>query len=310
MIRTNAALNEALKACKGGEKLTLRIYEPIRLDNFNFTTPVTLTGSVTCSKLPLYYSPGFYISRCSGFNFEKLKLKGTKNGDGFNGYGIRLDNSSKFLFKNSIISQFNRGLTVSNCTEIDFFGNDFIQIQSDAVDLTGCKKIRFDHNYYNDFRPTKPVYDSNGKMIKDGDHPDCIQAFSNNASDDCEDIIIRNECVNMTPDKAGQGFWLSDARFGGHRKVVIEDNLLCSTFWHCIAPVACTGAVVRRNTILQVQGSPYRPWFNCPADARVEENKGPYYQPNNNPPAGNAIIPAVTQAEIDAAVADWKRKFR
>lgn len=298
-IRTNAELAKAVQA--GATEIELDAAEPISLNGVK--RPLRLVGRVAPAVLPLYYSPIVNLYGCSEIEVA-LQIVGLPNGSGgFNGKGLIIRDCDGVAVRRADIGQVNQGVTPINSANVVIERSDLHDIQVDAIIFQQMRAFSIVENLFARFFGAA------------GNHCDAIQGHSNNgATDDCDGVTIARNLLDLTPADAAQGIFLSDAHFGGHRNVTIEDNLLVGSLKNMIFVNGCKGAVVRSNRIMALIGAPYVPSIvTGGVAAAIEANEAPGYDvgvPNAPVPTGNRKTDAVAQDVIEAARAGWLAQYR
>jgi hypothetical protein len=318
-IRTASALLAALSKCSGGETIDegLDIQEQTSIVNLTFAKPVRiLGGSVAPTFLPLEHSRSLNIANVSGLAIEGVAVRGApgKKPDGspgWTGYAINVAGSADVSFHKIDVSQAFRGIIGDRCQRLRITQSDLHELQSDGIDFTDVDDSLIDLNRIFDFDPF---------MLPDGagDHPDAIQFWSIGQQSDAEGNTISNNLITFHPLRRGQGFWLADALFGGHKKTVLRNNLITNPLWQGVNVQACPGVVVEGVHVMSVeggqvvQGGPVNPWIAVPTDAVISDSSAPrwiYGRTNDTPPGGSSIGFS-TDAEIEAAINTWLAQHR
>ncbi|MDZ7588219.1 MAG: right-handed parallel beta-helix repeat-containing protein [Parasphingorhabdus sp.] len=116
---------------------------------------------------------------------EGLTIKGgTIIGEaGFKtGYAINARWVKRLTIRDMRISGSVRGIVVSDAENIELMNNQLTALRSDGINFAIVKNILVQGNSCSAFTPIKATYDQNGKLLKDGDHPDCIQSWATDGS--------------------------------------------------------------------------------------------------------------------------------
>lgn len=112
------------------------------------------------------------------------------------------------------------GINVMRSTDVDVLGNRLEGLRSDGINIAMSQRVRVIGNQCLNFDPILPIYDAKGKLLKDGDHPDCVQAWSRKAYPLTADILI----AGNYGDGLMQGVWFEDYGDGGYDRVTVRDN--------------------------------------------------------------------------------------
>ena len=106
-------------------------------------------------------------------------------------------------------------------------------------------------NVCRNFNPTRGRYDSKGKLLKDGNHPDCIQGWSIRGRPPLADISISgNNAYGLM-----QGIFFGNPGQGGIDKIVVRDNKLDLAMFNGIVVMDAHGARVSHNIVRPIPGS-------------------------------------------------------
>ncbi|WP_377845467.1 NosD domain-containing protein [Bosea sp. UC22_33] len=215
-LATPATLSSMLKAASGGETIVLapgdygamqfpqKAYSPairIQAQQANFT--------------------GLILASLSGVTIDG----GTIVGPGGRSYGVSIREARNIRIANMTISGAHRGIVVNQGEDVALVGNRLTELISDGINVAYSRRVRIERNSCRDFRPTPAVYDAAGNRLKDGDHADCIQAWSRPAFPPTSDLtIIDNEADGLM-----QGIFLGNhvrdgIDDGGFDRVVIRGN--------------------------------------------------------------------------------------
>lgn len=313
MIRTAQELSAALAKCQGGEVIDegLEIDGRVSLSNLSFAKPVTIRGGRIAQSAPLssMYDAIVRLTDVTGLALEQLVIAGQPHGaDVYRGQGLSIQGGQNIAVQRCQLRELWGGITARGPKGVVIDRNDLHYIRTDGFIGQDLVDVSIAANWFKHWF-------TQGDPTKDGDHGDAIQLHSNNrALDDCDGILIRDNLMDFRPSERVQGIWPEDARFGGHRRVMIENNLLISTLWNAISTSGCLDAVLRGNKILTIEGGPYTPWIRTDGrPTRMIDNIAPGYKlsaPGEFPPAGNAQHGPVSQSVIDAARDGWMKGHR
>ena len=174
--------------------------------------------------------------------------------DGFaTGVGLSVTGTTNMHLEGNEISNFYRGLTVSDSKGVSITGNDVHAIRSDGMDFIQVQGVTIEANHLHDFQ-TSP--DS-------GDHPDMIQFWTAGTTEPSTDITIRGNVMD-----AGAGTWTQSIFMGNevvsqglagsdmfYRNVTIEDNVIVNGQLHGITLGETAGLTIRQNSVLHTDGN-------------------------------------------------------
>lgn len=116
-----------------------------------------------------------------------------------------------------------RGFTVGRGRNIQLINNEAHNLRSDGINIAAVQNVLVEGNFCHDFTPIKAIRDEKGNLIKDGDHPDCIQSWSRPTEMANTNIIVRAN--RMEGDMQGI-FFGSGGNDGGYDRVQIIGNVV------------------------------------------------------------------------------------
>jgi hypothetical protein len=349
-----AGLSAELKAAQGGETITLATgdYGLLALANRGFAEPVTIASAnpakparlsgVTFNGVANLRLVGLDIGRDraadepdwsrivdirggSNLTFEGGSIHGSRDGDPSNDmFGMQANGTSRLTIRGVRFEELVRGAVIEKSSDIVIERSDFDLIRSDGVNIPGSARVRIVSNHMRRFRPIPAVYGPDNKLIRDGDHPDGVQGFTQGQESGVQDVLIADNLLEFEPMHRSQGFWFRDEaalwKSGrGHKRITIERNRIVSPNWQAIGVVEVEGARVIDNEVVNlpggppVPGGPVIPWIAAASTAELTGNTAPYFmidfrlaQPANNQTVGRAI-----QEGRSAAVSlSWIKAFR
>lgn len=154
---------------------------------------------------------GIVLNNVTGLSVEG----GTVTGSGERSTGISIKNGRNLSFQRMIVTGAHRGITIGRSNDILLNDITLTKLGSDGVDLALSNRVTLRGIRCSNFSPTHSVYDAEGKLIKVGDHPDCIQAWSRPEMPPVSDILIENSQIEGDM----QGIF-----FGNHIRNGIDDG--------------------------------------------------------------------------------------
>lgn len=201
---------------------------------------------------------GVVLQNVSGVEIEG----GTVVGPGGRSYGISIRNARDVRIANMRITGAHRGIVVNQGEGITLFGNTLTGLISDGINIAYSRGVRIENNSCSDFNPTPAVYDSSGARLRDGDHPDCIQAWSRPQFAPTSELVI----VNNTADGNMQGVFLGNhirqgVNDGGFDAVIVRGNRVRVSVPNGIFVSSARNSEVTDNVVSTIPGSrlPNRP---------------------------------------------------
>lgn len=199
-------------------------------------------------------------------NSRGVHIKGgTVIGPGGRSYGIHIDRSRDVAIEGMTITGAHRGIVIGLSEDIVVRSNKLTGLISDGIDIALSRKIAIERNECASFSPTKTVFDSAGKRISEGDHPDCIQAWSRPKAPPTADIRVVGNKANGRM----QGIFFGNhvrngVDDGGFDRILIADNDLRVATTHGISLYGARSSRITGNMVSTVPGSvssrpPYKP---------------------------------------------------
>ncbi|WP_171003921.1 NosD domain-containing protein [Sphingopyxis sp. L1A2A] len=252
----NVDVDREIASARGGETIAL---------------PVDMTGVLTIRRKT--FSPAITIdakaATLSGIVLDQVDgvvIKGgTIIGPGGRSYGVSIRSSANIRIADMQITGAHRGVVVNESHDIALTGLNLVGLISDGINIALSRKVLVERNRCRDFRPNIATFDATGKRIRDGDHPDCIQAWSRPAAPPVSDISV----IGNDMDGAMQGIFFGNhvrggVDDGGFDRILIKDNFVRVSYPHAIALFDVRGATITGNRISTVPGAmlpnrPHRP---------------------------------------------------
>ncbi len=159
------------------------------------------------------------------------------------------------------------GITLAASQDIVVEHNSFDGTRSDGVDIASSQRVQILYNDCRNFTPVRGVYDSHGKSLHEGDHPDCIQGWAVTGQPPPADITI----IGNTAHGLMQGIFFGDGVRGGADRLIIQGNTLEVAMYHGILVDNARDSVITGNTVRAVPGAkmlifpfhPVTPWIRA-----------------------------------------------
>lgn len=189
---------------------------------------------------------GIVLERVTG-----LHLKGgTVMGPGGRSYGIRVLQSQDIAIDDMTITGAHRGVVVDRSRQIALRNNQLVSLISDGIDIASSQDVLIDRNACSKFTPQMATFDANG-VKHDGDHPDCIQAWTGQGQPATSDLIITNNRADGTM----QGVFLEGPADGSSRRFTIRNNQLRVGMSNAVSVSNLRDVVIRGNQVTTVPGA-------------------------------------------------------
>lgn len=258
---TPDSIDSALASARGGATLVLTAgdYGTLAIANRRFGAKVTLDArAARFTAIVLRDSENVQI------------IGGKVIGPGGRSYGISVVKSKFITIRDMEISGAHRGIVLNQSQNITVFNNRLVRLISDGIDVAFSQRVRIERNSCRNFAPTPALYDDEGNRLRDGDHPDCIQAWSRPQFAPTADLVIIGNDIAGNLQGIFLGNHVRDGRDdGGYDRVTIVNNRIVAGSPNGIAVYNARGALISGNTITTLPGAvlPNRP--SVPVKARL-----------------------------------------
>lgn len=216
---TPATLKAHLVAAKGGETIRLAPgdYGVVTFPRRTYSPAITLDASQATFT-------GLVVMKGGGVTVKGGKVVGP----GGRSYGISIRGADGVRIEGMRISGAHRGVVINESENVALVGNELTGLISDGIDIALSRKILVQRNRCHNFSPSLSVFDSSGKKIREGDHPDCIQAWSRPSHPPTSDIQVLDNIIEAP---RMQGIFFGNhvrngVDDGGFDRVVIRGNRL------------------------------------------------------------------------------------
>jgi hypothetical protein len=246
-------------------------------------TIVLATGDYGDVQLPRGdYSPALEIDGRAA-RFRSIIIRSTKGihlrggtliGPPEQTHGVLIDGAQRITVADMVVTGVRVGIATTKSTDVEITGNRLDGVRSDGINLAMVQRVRVVGNQCLNFRPIAAIYDAAGKLVKDGDHADCIQGWSRLAYPPTSDVLIEGN----TAEGAMHGVGFFDPGQGGYDRITVRGNVfrLAST-WHGVSIYEGRSIVIRDNKLLPVPGSRQAggnrgltyPWVSAPGSDAV-----------------------------------------
>ena len=259
---TPATLAARLKDAKGGETIRLAPgeYGIVRFPRVTFSPAITIDAAGATFT-------GLVLNKVSGVTVRG----GAVVGPGGRSYGVMIRSSDDIRIENMRISGAHRGVVVGESSNIALVGNELTGLISDGINVALSDHVLVQRNRCHDFSPNLAVFDAAGNKLRDGDHPDCIQAWSRPTRAPVSDVRVLDNVAegNM------QGIFFGNhtrngVNDGGFDRITIRGNRLKVTMAGVVLDEA-RDSVVEDNHVELFPGPvfPTKPSFRLKPNVRV-----------------------------------------
>lgn len=256
-----ATLDARLRQAHDGEVITLAPgdYGLVTVPQRSHAKPVVLDAAKATFS-------GIVIRKADGIAIRG----GTVVAPGGKSYGIAIDRASHVTIDGMKITGAHRGVVVNMSSDIALTNNQLTGLISDGIDIALSRRMVVSGNSCRDFNPIWAVYDAAGKRLRDGDHPDCIQAWSRPTAPPSADIVVTGNDIEVT----GQGIFFGNhvrngVDDGGFDRIRIENNKVRVGLPRGITLGNGRDSVVRNNDVSTIPGS-VLPNNGRPVHANIE----------------------------------------
>lgn len=239
---TPATLVAVLKSAKGGETIVLQTgdYGKVIFPYRDYPTRVVVDATAA------RFSQ-IWIRRVSGLEIRGGSIVGARTEP----FTMAIDSSRNLRVANMTMSGARVGISLTRSQGIDIISNRFDGLRSDGVNIAMTSQVLIQGNSCRNFNPIQAVYSSTGALIKDGDHPDCIQGWSSRGYTPISDIsIVGNTAVGYM-----QGIFFGNTGQGGYDRITIRDNDLTVGAFNGIILWEARSSTVTRNKVKTVPGA-------------------------------------------------------
>lgn len=281
-VRDAAGLKSALAAAQGGETIVLQdgdygtmalsgsfgaevmlVSENLHGARF---TGLKISGSshLTLDGLHLDYVAGqnnthyaspFKINTSSHITLRNSLIDGDdmlKAADAGTGYptgrGLIVGKSQDIVIENNEVRTFWKGIGVGTSSNVTLRGNDIHDMRSDGINVAASNGVVIEANQIHDFR-VNPLT---------GDHPDMIQIYSSAHSTVPQNIVIRDNFLNIGDGTSTQGIFIThnvtsktahgaDVAF---ENISVTDNVIVNGHVNGLVVDTTHNLVVANNTLL------------------------------------------------------------
>ena len=263
-VSTTAQLQTALSSAHAGDTILLAAgkYSAVTLQNYNFTSPVTIRSADSTHPAKL---TDLMVKSSSGLNFSNLELdasgsamtyafqvKSSSNIDLSHLWihgsldGNTADDTNLLLVRDSHNvtvsgSEFEQGKNMFVFLDNDhlqILGDSFHDIHADAVHGAGSSYVTVSGNAFTDFHSAS------------GAHPDAIQFLTSGEKAGVHDIVITNNLITRGSGTIAQGIFVTD-QVGTlpYQNVTISGNMLVGTMYNGIMVNHASNVSVTNNIV-------------------------------------------------------------
>jgi nitrous oxidase accessory protein NosD len=265
VLRANPdTLQETLLRARGGSRIVLA---PGQYGNLTFPRK-TFAPALKIDASQAQFT-GILMRGVDGVTIEGGTLVGPREQTA----GFAVDSSRHIAIRGMRISGARVGIGVSRSQDILLEHNIFDGARSDGINLAGVQRVKVLYNECRNFDPIKAQYDANGKLVHDGDHPDCIQGWSIAGQPPTSDVTI----IGNSGRGFMQGIWFGNSGQGGLDRMLVRDNRFELQAFNGIVLMEARDSEISGNTVSTIPGArmdnyPFKPiftWVRAPRGERV-----------------------------------------
>ena len=248
---TWVTLDTVLAGARGGDRIVLEPgnYGSVRFSKRVFRPPITVDASqAQFTEVIIRDSTGVHIDSGTVISPREQER------------GMIIDFSRDVSISGMRFSGPRIAISVSRSQDVAITRNVFDGVRSDGINVAGAQRVQLIGNECRNFNPIPAVYDRTGKIVRDGDHPDCIQGWSIRGSPPTTDVtIIGNTALGFM-----QGIFFGNAGQGGYDRIVVRDNRLQLSAFNGIFLQEARDSEVTNNMVRTLPGArmkqyPFRP---------------------------------------------------
>ena len=259
LTATPATLPQVIARAKPGDTITLAPgnYPTVIIANRVNDRPVVVDASAATLREVTFRGS-------AGWTWQGGKIVGPPE----QFYGSLIDNSKRIRIVGVTYSGVRVGTAVfRNSENVELLKNRYDGVRSDGINIAGARNVRVVGNTCVNFKPIPPTYDAAGKkLLRDGDHPDCVQAWVVPNHLPTENLYIAENYANGDM----QGIFAGS----GTRNVTVIRNDLTVSHWHAISFPDSEGLSIRDNRVRTVPGARMKNAPYGPVTAWIRYNVG------------------------------------
>ncbi len=234
-------------AARSGQTITLPAgdHGALTITSRRFAQPVRINAAgARFSSIVVRGSQGIYIAG------------GTVIGPGGRSYGVHIDRSNNVRITDMSITGAHRGIVIGRSTDVQTVGNQLVGLLAEGINVAQSQRILVARNACRNFNPIPATYRPDGSLLRDGDHPDCIQAWSRPDAPPTSDVRV----IGNTADGYMQGVFFGNhvrdgVDDGGFDRIVIRDNIVRVSMSNGIMLGSARNSEVVGNQVLTIPGS-------------------------------------------------------
>jgi len=252
-VTTPDNIHEVLDQARPGQRIVLNPgnYGALLIAHRDFKPRLEIDASKAVFK-------SLIIRQSSGINLNGGEIAGSPTD---NGSGVLIDFAHDVTVSGMHIGGPRIGLTVSRSQGVDVLNNDFDGTRSDGVNIAMSQRVRIEGNLCHNFKPIHPIFDQLGKILHDGDHPDCIQGWSRAEYPPTADITIIG---NTGEGLFMQGISFFDPGQGGYDRIIVRNNKMSIGLFNGVVLMEARNSEVTNNIVRTLPGArmlgfPFRP---------------------------------------------------
>ena len=241
---TPANIDSVIAAASGGTTIMVSgTHGVVTIVGRKFAPPLVLRGGNFA---------GIVLRNVDGVTLSGSTITGTGQR---NSYGVFVRTSANVRIEKAQIGGANRGIVLATVNDFAIVDSRFDGLGSDGIDIALSHRGVVSGNVMTNFRPRPPVY-ADGKLVKDGDHPDGIQLWSRPTDPPTSDITITgNSITGEVQCIFGGNHVRNGVDDGGFDRIVVENNTCRNTVGRGITLNSARASRIRFNDAASIPGS-------------------------------------------------------
>lgn len=210
------------------------------------------------------WSPAISID-ATGARFSTLDLTRVsgvqvRNGEvqapGGRSYGITIRFAHDVRVEGMKVGGARIGIVIDRSENIAVVNTRMEGLISDGMNIALSHHVLVQGNTCRDFNPIPPIYTPDGVLVRDGDHPDCIQAWSRPGTAPTADVQVLDNQMEGRMQGIFFGNHVRDGiDDGGFDRITIRNNRVRVSFPQGIALQDGRDSIVTDNDVQTVKGA-------------------------------------------------------
>lgn len=181
---------------------------------------------------------------------------GTVTGPGGRSYGVTITDANDIVVNDMTITGAHRGIVVAKSDGVTIIDNHLTGLISDGINIASSRHIVIRGNSCRNFSPIRSIIDQQGKKVREGDHADCIQAWSRPLSPPTSDVIVENNDIEGEMQGVFFGNHVRNGvDDGGFDRITIRNNRIRISYPNGIVLGNGRDSIVTQNSVSTLPGA-------------------------------------------------------